>query len=135
MIGHYVRMTTAPARMGIVVAARFDQGQVSFLFRQDPRLTDTWLPADDLEECAKPVYEQVATINKPAKEQYVAMAIAPNTRAGTINAARFDKGHVSYLFHPNPQSDDTSSDIWLLDSDLERDGRPAGEQVVGTSDP
>lgn len=73
MVGEYVRMVAAPNfRMGTVKAARFDRGKISFLFHQDSRLDcrfpDVWLPAFELEECARPTDEQVAIINNIARE-------------------------------------------------------------------
>ena len=73
MIGQYVRMVKAPnTRMGTVKAARFDKGQVSFLFQQDPRFAgtfrDVWLVDSEVEECARPTDEQAAAINNIAKE-------------------------------------------------------------------
>lgn len=71
MLSQYVRIVAAPTRKGIVKAARFDRGHVSFLFHQDSPTADTfpdiWLPDSDLEECARPTVEQVGTINKLAK--------------------------------------------------------------------
>jgi len=68
MIGQYVRMIAAPnTRIGIIQAARFDRGHVSFLFHQDPRiifaLPDLWMRDSELEECRRPTDEQVSMIN------------------------------------------------------------------------
>lgn len=72
MMGQYVRMVVAPTtRMGTVKAARFERGQISFLFHQDSRLDvifpDIWLLESELEECAPPTDQQLAEINKSMK--------------------------------------------------------------------
>lgn len=123
MIGQYVRIVAAPTRMGIVKAARFDGGHVSFLFHQDARFAETfldiWLPNSDLEEWARPTDEQVAAANKVATNQYVTRLIAPNTSVGTVKAARFDRGHVSFLFQQDSRLGDPVPDVWVPDSDLQ----------------
>jgi hypothetical protein len=130
MIGQYVRVITAPSVMGVVIGARFDRGHVRFLFRRDPRFpgqfADIWLLGSDVEGFTKPTDDQVTAINKPARNRYLPIALAPRNRIGIIQAARFDQGHVSYLFHRN----DTSSDVWLLDSDLEECASPTDDHPV-----
>ena len=61
--------------------------------------------------------------------QYVCMVVAPNTRIGTIKAARFDKDHVSLLFHQDPRLVFRLPDLWLLASEVEECNPPTDEQV------
>jgi hypothetical protein len=49
---------------------------------------------------------------------------------GTIKAARFHKGHVSFFFQQDRRLTDRIPDIWLSDSQLEECARPADEQVT-----
>jgi hypothetical protein len=54
--------------MGVVIAARYNKGDVSYLFHQDPRfsetLPDVWLLDSDLEECERPTDEEITLINR-----------------------------------------------------------------------
>jgi hypothetical protein len=43
--------------------------------------------------------------------QYVRIVTAPNTRIGTIKAARFDRERVSFLFHQDPRLAYTLPDV------------------------
>ena len=65
--------------------------------------------------------------------KYVRMVIAPNTRMGTVKAARFDRDHVSFLFQQDARFADTFPDVWLPDSELEECARPTDEQVAATN--
>lgn len=60
--------------------------------------------------------------------QYVCMVVAPHTRIGTITV-RFDKDHVSFLFHQDSRLAFRLSDIWLQSSEIEGCKRPTDEQV------
>jgi hypothetical protein len=62
--------------------------------------------------------------------QYVRMVAAPNTRIGTIKAARFDSDHVSFLFHQDVRLMFVLPDLWMSDSELEECTRPTDEQVA-----
>jgi hypothetical protein len=62
--------------------------------------------------------------------QYVRIAAAPNTRIGTIKAARFDRDHTSYLFHQDPRLIYTLPDVWMQESELEECKRLTDEQVA-----
>ena len=72
MVGQYVRIVVAPARMGTVLAARYDRGHISYLFHLDPRLSnklpDAWIPESDMEECSRPTDEEVVAINLKGKK-------------------------------------------------------------------
>jgi len=61
--------------------------------------------------------------------QYVRMVVAPNTRIGTIAAARFERDHVSFLFHQDPRLVYTLPDVWMRESELEECRRLSDEQV------
>jgi hypothetical protein len=61
--------------------------------------------------------------------QYVRMITAPRTRMGTIIAARFDGGRVTFLFHQDPRFADKFPDAWLPNSELEECSRPRDEQI------
>lgn len=61
--------------------------------------------------------------------QYVRMVVAPDTRLGTIKAARFDKDHVRFLFHQDHRLVCRFPDIWLQSSEVEECERPTDEQV------
>ena len=61
--------------------------------------------------------------------QYVRMIVAPNTRIGTIKSARFNKDHVTLLFHQDPRLVFRLPDVWLLGSEVEECKRPTDEQV------
>jgi hypothetical protein len=61
--------------------------------------------------------------------QYVRMVVAPNTRIGTIKAARFDQGHISFLFHQDPRLVFQLPDVWLQSSEVEKWRRPTDEEV------
>jgi hypothetical protein len=123
VIGPYVRIVNSPHIMGTVKAARFDRAHVDFLFQQDPRIArafpETWLSSADLEECSRPTDEQVAMMNdKPrnAPLKYVRMLAAPDTRMGTIQAARFKEAQSSYLFHLDSRFAYRFPDAWLQES-------------------
>jgi len=62
--------------------------------------------------------------------QYVRMVAAPNTRIGTIKAARFEKDHASFLFHQDPRLVGTLPDVWLQESELEECRGLTDEQVA-----
>jgi hypothetical protein len=62
--------------------------------------------------------------------QYVRMVAAPNTRIGTIKAARFDRDHVSFLFHQDSRITFALPDLWMGDSELEECRRPTDEEVA-----
>jgi hypothetical protein len=62
--------------------------------------------------------------------QYVRMVTAPNTRLGIITAARFDRDHVTFLFHQDPRLLSRLPDVWMEDSDLEECARLTDEQVA-----
>lgn len=62
--------------------------------------------------------------------QYVRMVAAPNTRIGTIKAARFDRDHARFLFHQDPRLNFVLPDLWMQDSELEECRRPTDEQVA-----
>lgn len=62
--------------------------------------------------------------------QYVRMVAAPNTKIGTIKAARFDRDHASFLFHQDPRLIFALADLWMRDSELEECRRPTDEQVA-----
>ena len=66
--------------------------------------------------------------------QYVRIVAAPNTRIGTIKAARFERDHVSFLFHQDPRLIYTLPDVWMRESELEECGRPTDEQVAMIND-
>jgi hypothetical protein len=61
--------------------------------------------------------------------QYVRIVVAPDTRIGTIKAARFDRDHASFLFHQDPRLVYTIPDVWMQDSELEECSRPTDERV------
>ena len=61
--------------------------------------------------------------------QYVRMVVAPNTRIGTIKAARFDKDHASFLFHQDPRLVFRLPDVWSQASEVEECKPPTDEQV------
>lgn len=61
--------------------------------------------------------------------QYVRIVAAPNTRIGTIQGARFDRDHISFLFHQDPRIVSKLPDIWIQESELEDCMRPTDEQV------
>ncbi len=62
--------------------------------------------------------------------QCIRMVAAPNTRIGTIKAARFERGHVSVLFHQDPRLVYTLPDVWMQESEFEECIRPTDEQVA-----
>jgi hypothetical protein len=62
--------------------------------------------------------------------RYVRMVVAPNTRFGTIEAARFDKDHASFLFHQDPRIDYKIPDVWIHDTEIEECVRPTEEEVA-----
>jgi hypothetical protein len=62
--------------------------------------------------------------------QYVRMVAAPNTRIGTIRAARFDREHASFLFHQDPRITFALPDLWMRDFELEECRRPTDEQIA-----
>jgi hypothetical protein len=66
--------------------------------------------------------------------QYVCIVVARNTRIGTIEAARFDKDHASFLFHQDSRIAFRLPDIWLRDSEFEECQRPTDEQVTRIND-
>jgi hypothetical protein len=62
--------------------------------------------------------------------QYVRMVAAPNTRIGTIKAARFDRGRARFLFHQDPRLNFALPDLWMRDFELEECRQPTDEQVA-----
>jgi hypothetical protein len=62
--------------------------------------------------------------------QYVRIVAAPNTRMGTIKAARFNRDHVSFLFQQDSRIAFALPDLWMRDSELEECRRPTDEQVA-----
>ncbi len=62
--------------------------------------------------------------------QYVRIVATPNTRIGTIRAARFDRDHASFLFHQDSRLKYTLPDVWMQDFELEECSRPTDEQVA-----
>jgi hypothetical protein len=62
--------------------------------------------------------------------QYVRKVVAPNTRVGTIKAARFKRDHVSFLFHQDPRLVYTLPDVWMRESELEECRQLTDEQVA-----
>jgi len=62
--------------------------------------------------------------------QYVRMVAAPNTRIGTIKAARFERDHFSFLFHQDPRLIYTLPDVWMRESELAECGQLTDEQVA-----
>jgi len=68
MIGQYVRMRSAPYTIGTIKAARCYAGQISFLLEQDVRFAeispDVWVSDSEIEECARPSDDSVATANR-----------------------------------------------------------------------
>ena len=66
--------------------------------------------------------------------QYVRMVATPNTRIGTIKAARFDRDHASFLFHQDSRLVYTLADVWMQDSELEECSPPTDEQVAMIND-
>jgi hypothetical protein len=61
--------------------------------------------------------------------QYVRMVVAPHTRIGMVKAVRFDKDHVSLLFHQDPRLAFRLPDIWLQSSEVEECKRLTDEEV------
>ncbi len=66
--------------------------------------------------------------------RYVRMVVAPNTRIGTIEAARFDRDHASFLFHQDPRIEFKLPDVWIRDTEVEECGRPTEEEVAKIND-
>jgi hypothetical protein len=68
MIGQYVRMVSALYIIGTIKAAHCYAGQVSFLLQQDVRFSqifpDVWVSDSEIEECARPSDDSVATARK-----------------------------------------------------------------------
>lgn len=62
--------------------------------------------------------------------QYVRIVSAPKIRMGTVIAARFDGGRVTFLFHQDARFTDKFPDIWLLNSELEECSQPTDAQVA-----
>lgn len=62
--------------------------------------------------------------------QYVRIVTAPNTRIGTIQGARFDRDHASFLFHQDPRIVFKLRDIWMQESELEECMRPTNAQIA-----
>ena len=62
--------------------------------------------------------------------QCVRMVAAPNTRIGTIKAARFDRDHASFLFHQDPRIFSVLPDLWMQESELEECQRPTDGQIA-----
>ena len=62
--------------------------------------------------------------------RYVRMVVAPNTRIGTIAAARFDRDHASFLFHQDPRIEHKLPDVWIRDSEIEECPQPTEEEVA-----
>ena len=62
--------------------------------------------------------------------EYVRIVGAEGTRMGTVKSARFDRGHVSFLFQQDPRLGGKCADVWLSSSDLEECSRPTDEQVL-----
>lgn len=53
---------------------------------------------------------------------------------GTVKAARFDRGHVDFLFQQDPRLTEPFSEIWLPSSALEECPRPSDEQIAAINE-
>lgn len=58
--------------------------------------------------------------------QYVRMTVAPYT-IGTIKAARFDRGRVSFLLQQDARFVESFPEVWLMDSEVEECAPPSDE--------
>lgn len=49
---------------------------------------------------------------------------------GTVKAARFNRGHIDFLFQQDPRLADPFPEIWLPSSALEECSRPSDDQIA-----
>jgi hypothetical protein len=62
--------------------------------------------------------------------RHVRIIVAPHTRIGTIEAARFDRDHISFLFHQDPRIKFKLPDVWIRESEMEECARPSDEEIT-----
>lgn len=63
---------------------------------------------------------------------YVRLLIAPNTRIGTIEGSKTDRGRLLYLFRQDKRvlGERDTPDFYLLESEIEVCERPSDEEVA-----
>ena len=68
-----------------------------------------------------------------AKDDYVRIKMAPNTRLGTIEDTKVERGRTFYHFLQDPRFHEVSPgpvfEAWILEDELEFCARPTDQQV------
>jgi hypothetical protein len=64
------------------------------------------------------------------KGDYVRMKLSPNTRMGTIEDSKFERGHVEYLFRSDPRFSRRLPDVYLTEDETEHLQRPSDTEIA-----
>jgi hypothetical protein len=64
------------------------------------------------------------------KGDYVRMKLSPNTRMGTVEGTKLERGQVQYLFRSDPRFSHGLPDVYLMDDELEHSQRPSDEEIA-----
>jgi hypothetical protein len=64
------------------------------------------------------------------KGDYVRMKLSPNTRMGTVEDNKLERGHVEYLFRSDPRFSRQLPDVYLTEDELEHSQRPSDEEIA-----
>lgn len=68
------------------------------------------------------------------KGDYVRMKIAPNTRLGTIEGMKEERGRVQYLFRADPRFYEPLPDSYIFEDEVELCQRPDDERARHIND-
>jgi hypothetical protein len=68
------------------------------------------------------------------KGDYVRMKLSPNTRTGTVEGNKWERGHVQYLFRSDPRFSHGLPDVYLMEDELEHSQRPSDAEIVKIND-
>jgi hypothetical protein len=66
------------------------------------------------------------------KGDYVRMKLSPNTRMGTVEDNKLERGHVEYLFRSDPRFSQHLPDVYLTEDELEHTQRPSDIEIAKT---
>ena len=64
------------------------------------------------------------------KGDYVRVKLSPNTRMGTVEDNKLERGHVEYLFRSDPRFSRQLPDVYLTEDELEHSQRPSDEEIA-----
>jgi hypothetical protein len=62
------------------------------------------------------------------------MKLSPNTRMGTVEGNKWERGHVQYLFRSDPRFSHGLPDVYVMEDELEHSQRPSDAEIVKIND-